>query len=132
MKVEITPSKATHEDYPYGDGTAREHLCAPAEALFAFTDWAEVCEYLRDWAAGEKFHDMFDVTADDENETRHVEPENITFILRDKPVVAPPATTEPGRESSAHAETFLRGVIFCCAMLAVGCAAAFIIFKLYV
>jgi len=33
--------------------------------------------------------------------------------------------------TSAHDETILRGVIFCCAMAALGCGVAFIIYKFY-
>jgi len=56
------------------------------------------------------------------------------LILRElerSAVVAPTATTEPGRIPSAADETILRGVIFCCAMAALGCGVAFIIYKFY-
>lgn len=132
MTVEVTPSKATYEDHPYGDGTAREYLREPATAEVEFEDWSQVEAAFRDWAAGEKFSDVFNITADGENETRHVEPENITFVLRDQPVVAPAATTQLGRNPSAADETILRGVIFCCACLALGWIAGIIIFKLYI
>lgn len=39
--------------------------------------------------------------------------------------------TALGRVPSAADETILRGVIFCCAALLLGCAVAYIIFKLY-
>lgn len=82
MTVEVTPSKPDHEDHPYGEGTVRKLLREPATATVTFAYWGQVQAAMRDWAAGEKFHDMVDVTADGDDETRRVDPENIKFILK--------------------------------------------------
>lgn len=56
------------------------------------------------------------------------------LILREQErqaVIAPTATTEPGRDSLCRADMFLRQTVWCCAMLALGCGVAFIIYKFY-
>lgn len=54
------------------------------------------------------------------------------LILREQErqaVIAPTATTEQASNTSAADETILRGVIFCCALLALGCVVAFVIWS---
>lgn len=133
MNVEITPSEYTDiEAGLYGDRIIYERGIVPAEARIEFEDWDDVEDALRHWQSGANFGDIFGLSDNGPDHAPRVQAENIAFVLRDQPaVVAPRATTEPGRESSARDETILRGVIFCCACLLIGCVVAFIIYKFY-
>lgn len=86
MTVEVTPSKAYAEDHPYGDGKATERGVEEATTVITFDDWNDVVKQLAEWAAGERFSNVFCIVYEGPADEPLVLWNNIEFAMKGKNV----------------------------------------------